>query len=324
MANTDNVAPLLTIGLPVYNGAEYLRSALDSLLAQDFEDFRLVISDNASTDETSSIAREYAGRDMRVRYERFSSNVGAWPNFSHVYASGRDTKYFMWASDHDLWAPTLVGRCLHRLEADSSVVIAYPQTQYIDPRGQLIDTPEPAVDTVGLSTVERLERILTDYPICAMMGVYRRSALDRLNSSYGIGLYGPLSHPTPDFILVMRMANLGGFAVVPERLYFNRQFRHIRWTEDAKVKQLAPERTARFHRWALVRDLARLVREGDLTPLERVRLARAIFGKRIWPYRRGLLYELDVFHLYGRAKAWYADHTAGSLDLNDNQRKRDC
>ena len=75
-------APRVTIGMPVYNGARTLRDAIDTILAQEFADFELVISDNASTDETEAICREYVAKDARVRYFRNPTNIGAIPNFN--------------------------------------------------------------------------------------------------------------------------------------------------------------------------------------------------------------------------------------------------
>jgi glycosyltransferase involved in cell wall biosynthesis len=71
--------PRLSIGLPVYNGEEYLAESLDALLGQTYEDFELVISDNASTDGTQELCRKYAARDSRIRYLRLPRNIGATP-----------------------------------------------------------------------------------------------------------------------------------------------------------------------------------------------------------------------------------------------------
>lgn len=68
--------PLISIGLPVYNGERHIRQALDSLLAQNYGDFELIISDNASTDETQQICLEYAARDERIRYYRNERDMG--------------------------------------------------------------------------------------------------------------------------------------------------------------------------------------------------------------------------------------------------------
>jgi glycosyltransferase involved in cell wall biosynthesis len=93
--------PTVSIGMPVYNGESYIRKALDSLLGQTFNDFELIISDNASKDSTEEICREYAERDPRIRYVRQSQNLGAVANFQFVLdeAIGR---YFMWAAADDV------------------------------------------------------------------------------------------------------------------------------------------------------------------------------------------------------------------------------
>ena len=97
----DNDGPIVSIGMPVYNGEYTLRYALDSLLGQSFADFELVISDNASTDGTESICREYAGRDRRIRYVRQPKNMGAAPNFKFVLDEAQGD-FFMWAACDDI------------------------------------------------------------------------------------------------------------------------------------------------------------------------------------------------------------------------------
>ncbi|MEM4134638.1 MAG: glycosyltransferase, partial [Candidatus Micrarchaeia archaeon] len=77
--------PLVSIGMPVYNGERFIRQALDSLLAQDYENFELIISDNASEDKTPEICLEYAARDKRIRYYRNEKNMGAAWNFKRVF-----------------------------------------------------------------------------------------------------------------------------------------------------------------------------------------------------------------------------------------------
>src|SRR5687767_6393032 len=102
--------PLLSIGLPVYNGQRYLHAALDSLLGQDFDDFELIIADNASTDETEAICREFAARDRRIRYHRNTANVGAVPNHNLVFELARG-KYFKWAAHDDECHPGMLRSC---------------------------------------------------------------------------------------------------------------------------------------------------------------------------------------------------------------------
>src|SRR5262245_59916256 len=87
--------PLVSIGVPVYNGEDDLPHAVESLLAQSYSNLEIIISDNASTDRTQQIALELAARDRRVRYHRLDRNIGATGNFDRVrdLATG---EYFMW------------------------------------------------------------------------------------------------------------------------------------------------------------------------------------------------------------------------------------
>ena len=95
--------PRVSIGMPVYNGEKYLEEAIQSILAQTYSDFELVISDNASTDKTQEICLEYAARDSRVRYHRNEKNLGAAPNYNRTFELSTG-QYFKWADYDDLLA----------------------------------------------------------------------------------------------------------------------------------------------------------------------------------------------------------------------------
>ena len=99
----------VSVGLPVYNGERYLNEALDSILRQTFEDFELIISDNASSDRTEEICEEYARNDKRIRYSRSSENLGVAWNFNRV-AGLSTSEYFRWATADDLWRPKIFRR----------------------------------------------------------------------------------------------------------------------------------------------------------------------------------------------------------------------
>src|SRR5262245_34908562 len=122
--------PRVSIGLPVYNGQQFLEETLNSILAQTYTDFELIISDNASTDRTSEIARAYVAKDARVRYHRNENNLGVAGNYNGVFslASG---EYFKWAPADDTCLPNYLARCVEILDLDSTVVLAYPQTQFV-------------------------------------------------------------------------------------------------------------------------------------------------------------------------------------------------
>jgi glycosyltransferase involved in cell wall biosynthesis len=123
--------PLVSIGLPVYNGERDLRRALDCLLAQDYDDFEIIISDNASTDSTRQICEEYAAGDARIKLSFNDTNIGIIANFERVLekANGR---YFMWAAHDDLWSKSFVRSMVQELQghADASVAMSAVERLY--------------------------------------------------------------------------------------------------------------------------------------------------------------------------------------------------
>jgi len=131
------MAPTLSIGMPVFNGARYLQEAIESLLTQTFVDFELIISDNASTDPTREICLENARRDSRIRYVRQSHNVGGPRNWNFV-AEEACGRYFKWASANDLHDRKFVERCLNLLDEDRQIVLCYADTMLIDEHGVVL------------------------------------------------------------------------------------------------------------------------------------------------------------------------------------------
>ncbi len=123
--------------MPVYNGEKYIAQTLDSFLRQTYTDFELIISDNASTDSTEAICRDYAARDPRIRYERLEKNIGLYPNFDRAFAFARG-EYFKWAAHDDLCAETFLEECVAALDADPCIVLSYCERQEIDESGRFI------------------------------------------------------------------------------------------------------------------------------------------------------------------------------------------
>jgi glycosyltransferase involved in cell wall biosynthesis len=97
----------VTVGLPVYNGAKYLNDTLASLCAQSFTDFTLLISDNASTDETPDILAAWAKKDDRIKIIRQSENIGAVRNFDYVLEHA-ESDWFMFAANGDQWSKNYI------------------------------------------------------------------------------------------------------------------------------------------------------------------------------------------------------------------------
>ena len=127
---SDASIPLVSIGMPVYNGADYLSSALDSILKQSYGNFDLIISDNASTDKTEEICRKYAANDPRVQYFRQPINIGAVKNFLVVLEMAK-SKYFMWAAADDKKSNDFLEKNLEFLELNPEYVASTSPTHFI-------------------------------------------------------------------------------------------------------------------------------------------------------------------------------------------------
>jgi len=130
--------PPVSICLPVYNGQRFVAAAIESHLKQTFPDFELIISDNASTDATEFICRDFARRDARIRYVRNPVNLGCAPNFNRAFEFVRG-KYIRWAAHDDMVAPTHLAKCVAALDANPDAMVAHPQTCVIDETGTPVD-----------------------------------------------------------------------------------------------------------------------------------------------------------------------------------------
>lgn len=133
------VEPLVSIGMPAYNGELFIRKALDSLLKQDYRNIELIISNNASTDSTLQICEEYVSKDKRVKVITQKYNMGAFLNFQFVLEMATG-KYFMWAAVDDYWSPTFVTEMVMELEKHLQAGVAMCAVDRIYPNGESLDT----------------------------------------------------------------------------------------------------------------------------------------------------------------------------------------
>src|SRR5688572_15754085 len=117
--------PRVSVGFPVYNGERYLPNALARLHEQDFEDFELIISDNASTDTTQEICLEFARKDPRVRYFRNEANIGFSANHNRTFELSRG-ELFKWAAHDDDFPKAMLRRFVEVFdESAPSVSVVY-------------------------------------------------------------------------------------------------------------------------------------------------------------------------------------------------------
>lgn len=291
--------PRVSLAVPVYNGERYLRESLDGLLAQTFTDFELVIADNASTDGTEAICREYVARDSRVRYHRNPQNLGGPGNFRRVFRLCRG-EYHKWSTADDLWHPTLVEKCVAVLDARPDVVLAYPRSNIVDAEGRVVRTFDDPLDLPEESAAVRCERVILESTFChAHLGVLRRTAMLRT------GLIG--SELASDIRFLAEMAMLGKFAVVPEYL-FGRRFHEASssWARDDAEWQrqyYAPGRAGvgGLGTW---RRYLQLLRRATVVPMpagERWELVRFLGRRMRW--QRDVLARELVEGAFGRHRA---------------------
>jgi glycosyltransferase involved in cell wall biosynthesis len=205
----------VSLGLPVYNGAEYVGAALDSLLRQTYGDFEIVISDNASTDETEKVCREYERRDPRIRYSRNDRNRGVAYNFRKVFELSTG-QYFKWVVHDDVCDPSYVEKCVEVLDAaPPQVVLCYPKTILIDAQGKEIEPYEDRMDLRQRRPSERLAHLYRYLHLCHCgLGLIRSEVLRKTRGIDGF--------ERSDVVLLVELALAGHFYEHPEYLYFRR------------------------------------------------------------------------------------------------------
>jgi glycosyltransferase involved in cell wall biosynthesis len=208
-----NHVPRLSVGLPVYNGERYLAESIDAILGQTFEDFELIISDNASTDDTGEVCRRYQKTDSRVRYYRQPRNVGLAPNHNFCVEQARG-ELFKWAAGDDLYARNLLETCVAALDEYPQVVLAHSWTAMIDGDGKVFQANAYPLATSAPRAPERFRSVLNDSGGDDDGGVIRKEVLLRTAMKE--------SYHHADRTIIAELALYGPFYQVPDWLYFRR------------------------------------------------------------------------------------------------------
>jgi glycosyltransferase involved in cell wall biosynthesis len=210
--------PRVSLGVPVYNGQRFIRATLDSLLAQTFTDFELIICDNCSTDGTESICREYAAKDTRVRYFRNERNLGPAPNYNRCFELSRG-ELFKWCAADDLCAPELLDQSIAMLDADPRLVAVYTRTVSIDPDGNELSKYDRDLDLDVDSPALRLKRLIfanhRRHTAHELFSVIRSDVLRRTQPTG--------SYPSADRVMIARLVLHGPVGRVDKYLFFNRE-----------------------------------------------------------------------------------------------------
>lgn len=269
-----NDGPLVSIGVPVYNGEKYLRRALDSLLAQNYPKIELIVSDNASTDNTQAICREYAAVDSRLCYYRNEANIGMLSNFAKVLRLAGGA-YFMWAAADDYWAPDFVLTMINELERHPEAGVAMSAVDLVDEESALVATVrfEGALNPNSFDhhqmflAVTALGRKIRKYNFF-IYGLFRRDILSKAMRFYVDTVAG-------DRLFICMMALITRFRYVDKVL-------HTRQTHKAGLWQRYPDETFsqifyrpnwryRISYYRIVFQLGLMLWRCDMIPLNRKR-----------------------------------------------------
>lgn len=236
----------VSIGIPVYNGEQFVAHAIQSVLDQSYQDWELIISDNASTDGTQAICESFAELDPRIKYFRATENHGAAWNFNEVFhkASG---ELFRWLSHDDYLMPTVIEKCVEALDQNPDCVGCATATGAIDEDGyRILDDLAGEVDLhcQGLTEASerrRLEYSRIDDPADRYLGILIYSR--RCNEIYGLMRRSQMAqsqlHPTycgGDKVLLAELAMMGKIHELPELLFYVR-WHDTRFTSNSSTKE---------------------------------------------------------------------------------------
>jgi glycosyltransferase involved in cell wall biosynthesis len=259
--------PRVSIGLPVYNGENFIEKTLDAILSQTFDDFELIISDNASTDKTGQICNLYAEKDKRIRYYRNEKNLGGSKNYNRVFELSNG-EYFKWAPHDDLIAPTYLERCLEVLDRDPSIVLCYSKMHYVNETGLYV---KDYIERPNHCSEQPYERFC-DFVLKGTQ-TFEHFGLVRSNILRKTSLYE--SYSLTDQILLAELSLYGKFFEIPETLLFIRLHPQIctvafpdrigrtAWFDTSKVNKLA------FPHWRAISSHRRSIKKAPLNDYNR-------------------------------------------------------
>lgn len=261
---------LVSVCLPVRNGAQTLPGVIDSVLAQDHERLELVICDNGSTDGTEDVCREIASRDGRIVYHRQPRNIGLLNNFIHAMrlAKGR---FFRWIGDTDRLAPRYVSRCLEAFDDDDRLILVTTAIQYIGPDGKRQTYPYSGSALRSLDPVDRFRELL--WSLGNGMTLDPLYALIRRDCVLSVPRRNMI---VEDEVFASKLAMAGPWGHIPEALA-ERHYEPTRLTAAAR-KLGVPTWQAYFSTTLQCQEMLRLINETALTPSQR-RRARAAVGR---------------------------------------------
>jgi glycosyltransferase involved in cell wall biosynthesis len=275
--------PKVSIGLPVYNGQAFLDRALECILKQDFEDFELIISDNASVDETGTICKSYAERDNRIQYSRNDVNIGAAGNYNKVFHAAKG-KYFRWMAHDDECRESLLRRCVEYLDdSPEFVTMVYARGELIDVEGKTLLPGLDRIESRDPRPYRRLSRILWSLNYCdPIFGLIKS---DILRKTQLIGAFFGA-----DNVLLGQLALRGEIRELSEILFRLRAHsqRSMQANPSARARAAwydpsAANRIFILPDWErMVLEMLKAVLNSDLPPVEKRKCFLTVLGVHYW------------------------------------------
>lgn len=287
--------PILSIALPAYNEEKHLAEALDSIMYQlsDVQfDYEVLILDNASTDQTKNIGEKYASKYPKIRYIRNESNIGAIENANKAVKLSNG-EFFMWVGAHDILSDNYIQNCLQIMQSDSSIVVAYPRTIWIDENGNELNIKSGFIDTRGDWIISRFNLTLWTNQH-AMYGLIRSDALKKTR----------LMKQTiaSDAILLLELSLLGSFAHVPEAIWYRRKnrddedyyqqiarYRRMLFSSDKSAK-------SKFLHWKFFYECLAVIWNGPISFKRKVALAVSALPSIF--VRNGPAMLADIYYIF--------------------------
>jgi glycosyltransferase involved in cell wall biosynthesis len=285
-----SIRPLISVGMPVYNGEEYVALAIDSVLSQTFNDFELIISDNASDDRTEEICREFASADPRIRYYRNAENIGAAGNYNRLVELARG-EFFRWSNADDLFAPKLHELCLRALRQHPDAVLSYGKTEIIDEFGKTLHLYDDNLHLSQPLANERFQRFFEQVGLTNVIyGLMRTDAVRQTD------VFGDGTLPAADISFMAELTLQGSFIEVPEVLFYRRMH-----SGASSADRDDDERQQNFWR-------------ADSSPFKLPKLRQGVrYWRRIWSSKVSVAEKLRLTAYVLRRLIWQRSAVASEL-----------
>ena len=273
---------LVSIGLPVRNGADRIEAVINSVLSQDHNRLELVICDNASTDGTEELCRRIATEDRRVVYRRHPENIGLLNNFKFAIESATGT-YFRWIGDDDWLEPTFVSKALDVFAQNTRLILVSTRIAYQEPDGSVLT--DSTYDWAPLGSDDPVERL------AEMLRLLNDSYL-KVDPLYAMVRRNPVV-PIPrrnmlreDRVFAANLALAGPWSHIPEVL----AHRHTKDETRASVARLlgAPAWHAHAANTLEFSEILHGVDRADLTAMQRQEARRLV--RRMYLHRQRVFY----------------------------------